>query len=177
MKSSASGFTLVELLVVIAILSILIGIVVVVIDPATHLGEAGDAVRLSDMKMIVGALEQYLTANGRYPSISADGCCDGWDQGPCGTNPFMGALETQGSMKKVPTDPAGGSGTGCYGYNYYRYGAGSYGCSSSKGAFYVLGVRDMQTSERPHPDSPGWNCPSRNWQNEFDWVIGGFESP
>ena len=177
MKISAPGFTLVELLVVIAILSILMGVVVVGINPAARVGEAGDAVRVRDLKMIASALEQYLTANGQYPSISADGCCDGWDQGPCGADPFIGALETGGFMKKVPTDPVGGSGTGCYGYNYYRYPAGSYGCPSSKGAFYVLGVRDMQTSGRPHPDSPGWNCPSRNWQNEFDWVIGGFENP
>ena len=177
-SKNLDGFTLIELLVVIAILSILMGVVIVGIDPAKRFGEAGDAIRLSDMRMIVGALEQYLIANGRYPTRTADGCCDGWDQGPCGSDQtFIRDLETQGFMKKVPTDPVGGSGTGCYGYNYYRYSAGYAGCDSSKGYFYVLGVRDMQTSGRPHPDSPGWSCPSRNWQNEFDWVTGAFENP
>jgi len=168
-----SGFTLIELLVVIAIIGLLASIVLVSLNAARK--KARDARRLSDMHQIILALEMYYDINGRYPSISGDGCCDGWDQGPCGSDPFIGALETADLMSKVPTDPSGGSGTGCYGYNYYRYGAGNYGCDSSRGAYYVLGVRDMETSGRPHPDSPGWSCPSRNWQNEFDWVIGGFE--
>ena len=33
----------------------------------------------------------------------------------------------------------------------------------------------METSGNPHPNSPGWICPSRNWQDEFDWVTGAFE--
>ena len=126
------------------------------------------------MRQILLALQLYYDQYERYPSISADGCCNGWDQGPYGTDPFIGALTTEGLIQ-TPTDPSGGSGTGCYGYNYYRYGAGSYGCNASQGAYFVLGVRDMETSGKPHPDSPGWNCPSRNWQNEFDWVIGDFE--
>ena len=166
------GFTLIELLVVIAIIGLLSSIVLVSLQGVR--AKARDARRLSDMRQILLALQLYYDQYERYPSISADGCCDGWDQGPCGTDPFIGALTTEGLIQ-TPTDPSGGSGTGCYGYNYYRYGAGSYGCNASQGAYFVLGVRDMETSGRPHPDSPGWNCPSRNWQNEFDWVIGGFE--
>ena len=166
------GFTLIELLVVIAIIGLLSSIVLVSMQGVR--AKARDARRLSDMRQILLALQLYYDKYERYPSISADGCCDGWDQGPCGTDPFIGALTTEGLIQ-TPTDPSGGSGTGCYGYNYYRYSAGSYGCDSSRGAYFVLGVRDMETSCRPHPDSPGWSCPSRNWQNEFDWVIGDFE--
>ena len=173
-SKKGAGFTLIELLIVIALLSILMGAVIVGVNPAARLGEAGDAVRISDLKMIVGALEQYLIANGRYPARTADGCCDGWDQGPCGSNEtFIQGLVTQGFMKNVPTDPTGGSGTGCYGYAYYRYPAGYWGCDSSKGPFYILGVWNMESSGRPHPDSPGVGCGL--WELYFDWVTIGFE--
>ncbi len=167
-----SAFTLIELLVVIAIIGILAAVISVSVNNARKKGR--DAKRLADMKQIMTALAMYYDKNGRYPTISSDSCCDGWDQGPCGSDPFIGALETAGLMAKVPTDPQGGSGTGCYGYRYYRY-SGGYSCDAARGAFYVLGVSDMETSGRPHPQSPGWSCPGRNWQNEFDWVTGSFE--
>ena len=166
------GFTLIELLVVIAIIGLLSSIVLVSLQEVR--AKAKDARRLSDIKQISLALQLYYDTHERYPSISADTCCDGWDQGPCGTNPFIGALINE-DLIQTPTDPSGGSGTGCYGYNYYRYNAGSYGCDSNRGAYFVLGIRDMETSGRPYPDSPGWSCLGRNWQNEFDWVVGGFE--
>ncbi len=166
------GFTLIELLVVITIIGFLSSIILVSMQVAKE--KARDARRLQDMNQIVLSLQLYYDKYGRYPSISADSCCDGWDQGPCAGNPFIGALATEGLIQ-TPVDPSGGSGIDCYGYNYYRYSAGSYNCSSSRGAYFVLGVRGMETSGRPHPDSPGWSCPSRNWQNEFDWVIGDFE--
>ena len=166
------GFTLIELLVVIAIIGLLSSVVLVSMGGVR--AKARDARRLSDMRQILLALQLYYDKYERYPSISGDGCCDGWDQGPCAGDPFIGALTTEGLIQ-TPTDPSGGSGTGCYGYAYYRYGAGSYGCDASRGAYFVLGVRDMETSSRPYPDSPGWSCPGRNWEDEFDWVIGGFE--
>ena len=166
------GFTLIELLVVIAIIGLLSSVVLVSMGGVR--AKARDARRLSDMRQILLALQLYYDKYERYPSISEDGCCDGWDQGPCAGNPFIGALTTEGLIQ-TPTDPSGGSGTGCYGYSYYRYPAGDYGCDSSRGAYFVLGVRDMETNGHPHPDSPGWSCPGRNWEDEFDWVIGGFE--
>ena len=170
-----SGFTLVELLMVVAIIGVLAAVLVVAINPLQQMKKARDAGRLSDMAQIVRALEWYLVGYGRFPPIDADICCDGWDVGPCEGDGFISALEIGGDLKTVPQDPTG---TGaCTGYAYYRYGAGSYGCDVSKGAYFVLGVRDMEASVRPHPDSPGWSCPTRNWQNEFDWVAGAFESP
>jgi len=166
------AFTLIELLVVIAIIGLLASIVLVSVNKAT--AKARDAKRLSDMRTILTALELYYDEYGQYPNISADACCNGWDQGPCGDDPFIDALVPK-FLSKVPVDPKGGSGTGCYGYAYYRYSAGYGGCDPSRGAFFVLGVRDMETSGRPHPKSPGWSCPNRDWQNEFDWVTGGFE--
>jgi len=172
MFAKKRGFTLIEILVVIAIIGLLATIVLVSLNTARK--KARDAKRLTDMRQIVLALEMYYDDNENYPSRTSDACCDGWDQAPCGAdNAFIADLV--GHMTVVPVDPVEGLGTGCYGYNYYVYGAGSYGCDSVNGRFYVLGIRDMETSSRPHPESPGWQCPNRNWQNEFDWVVGGFE--
>jgi len=168
------SFTLIELLVVVSIIGFLASVVLVSMKGMR--AKARDAKRLQDMHQILTALKLYYNKHGRYPSISSDSCCDGWDQGPCGNDPFIGALKQEGFLPEVPVDPKGGSGNGCYGYNYYRYPAGSNGCDPSKGAYFVLGVRDMETSGQPHPASPGWKCPGRNWQNEFDWVTGGFEN-
>ena len=139
--------------------------------------KARDVRRLADMRTIITALELYYDSNNStYPSPGSDGCCNGWDQGPCQTDTsFIPGLSTGGYLSTVPVDPLGGSGTGCYGYAYYRYAAGSYSCDAARGAFYVLGIRDMETTGRPHPDSPGWSCAGRNWQNEFDRVSGAFE--
>jgi prepilin-type N-terminal cleavage/methylation domain-containing protein len=174
MFDKKEAFTLVELLVVIAIIALLTSIILVSLSKARE--RTRDTKRLADMHQIILALEMYYDDNGSYPVRTADVCCDGWDQAPCnGENTFIAGLVSGDYMAVVPVDPKGGSGTGCYGYNYYRYGAGSYGCDVSSGAFYVLGIRDMETSGRPHPDSPGWSCPNRNWQGEFDWVAGAFE--
>ena len=176
-EKSKKGFTLIELLVVIAVISLLASVVMVSFPGATK--KARDAERLQDTHQILTALLIYKTNEGRYPSISGDVCCDGWDQGPCGTDPFIGALIDSGTATIIPTDPSGGSGTGCYGYEYHRYnctdGESGYPCYGCDRPFFVLGVIDMETSGRPHSDSPGWSCPNRNWQNEFDWVTGGFE--
>ncbi|MBU1289742.1 type II secretion system GspH family protein [Patescibacteria group bacterium] len=168
------GFTLIELLVVIAIIGILASIVLVSINSARK--KSRDATRLSDMRQIILGLNLYYDSNGVYPG-NTDNDCGGWDVGynggPGSGDPFILPLETAGIIASVSGDPK--TTASCGGYRYYRYGAGSSGCDSSRGAFFVLGVVDMETSGRPHPESSGWSCPSRNWQNEMDWVTGGFE--
>ena len=171
--TSKKGFTLIELLVVIAIIGLLSSIVLVILKGTRD--KARDVRRLSDMRQIRLALELYYDSNGNYPGNTDNDCSDwdaGFNGGPGSGDPFIQPLK-DGGFIKTPGDPTA---TGnCGGYAYYRYGAGSYGCDASRGAYFVLGVRDMETSGNPHPSSPGWSCPSRNWQNEFDWVIGGFE--
>ncbi len=163
-----SGFTLIELLVVIAIISLLATLAVTSLNNARK--KSRDAKRLADMKQVMTALALYYDKNNNYPESDRDGCGT-WDVGNQDYT-FMTNRLT-GFLNNPPVDPTA---TGnCNGYRYYRYSAGCCGCPIDRGDFYVLGVVDMETSGRPHSDSPGWSCPNRNWQGEMDWVTGMFQ--
>lgn len=164
------GFTLVEVLSVVLILGILVGIAIPLIANAQK--GPRDKERLQAMKSIMEALERYFDKNGYYPSSDGEGT-GGWDTP--GDGDFIHALTTGGFLKKDFKDPKTNDFNG--NYRYYRYGAGNYGADSNKGAYYVLGVVDMETVKPPgpHPDSPGFKTPGRNWQNEMEWVTGKYE--
>jgi prepilin-type N-terminal cleavage/methylation domain-containing protein len=173
------AFTLVELLVVIAIIGLLSTIAIVALVPAR--AKARDAKRLADMRQIQTALNLFYENNGYYPNITdSDPTCGGWDVGfyggPSSDDVFIPELAASGLIKP-PGDPLSGDCSGDtvdHGYIYYRYPAGSIpGCEAP--AFYVLGVADMETSEGRHPSSPGWKCPTFDWNNAFEWVTGGYE--
>ena len=143
-----SGFTLIELLVVIAIISLLATLAITSLNNARI--KSRDAKRLADMRQIQISLALYYDKNNNYPTSDYDGC-GGWDVGNQDYS-FM-TNKLTGFMQNVPIDSTT---TGnCYGYRYYRYPAGSYGCDMSKGDYYILGVVDMETSGCSHPDSPG----------------------
>ncbi len=182
LKSNNAGFTLIELLVVIAIIGTLSGMVLVAMTGAR--ARARDARRLSDARQIVLALQMYHTEYEKYPGPTSsygesEATCGGYDTSTVDNDgdgkPFIESLIDSGIMSVVPGDPLGTGPCSGYAYRYYRYSAGSSGCDAARGAFFVFGVNDMETSGRPHPASPGWSCPTRNWQSEFDWVAGGFE--
>lgn len=169
------GFTLIELLVVIAIVGILSSVVLVAINPAKRIAEAKDSQRRSDMSSIKVALLAYYTAYGRFPSPNSE-ASGGWDDSHLGV--FIDTLRTSGYLKNVPVDPVNNASNR---YSYYRYGAGSYGCPASKGAFVVLGVRNLESTTLRANQQPGakegiWTCPNRNWGTEFDYVWGEFEN-
>ncbi|MCC2631082.1 MAG: Pili subunit [Candidatus Paceibacter sp.] len=210
MSFGKKGFTLIELLVVISIISLLSAVVLGNLNNARM--KARDARRLSDMRQIVNALELFYDKYGWYPgTVSAAGSVGNygetatcsWDSSNIDQDsdgvPFIEPLIDAGFMRTVPGDPVGGVSCGGYTYLYYRYGAGNYNCPVSRGAFYVLGVVELDSKTRPQAaaTSPGWQCNTdmaagdlsntciggglygtacRNWQNEFDWVIGGFEN-
>ncbi len=166
------GFTIIELLVVFGILAILASTMLFATASARQ--KARDVIRLSEMRSVRQALELYFNDQKRFPDGDGDGC-GGWDVGNANHPLFNGVgMDKYFNNGKAPVD-AQLSGA-CEGFRYYRYAAGDYGCPAARGAYYVYGVVNMETSNDPHPASPGWSCPGRNWQDEFDWVSGGFEN-
>ncbi|HUD44118.1 MAG TPA: type II secretion system protein [Patescibacteria group bacterium] len=69
LKKIESGFTLIELLIVIGILAVLMGIVLVAINPAKQFASANDTKRRSDVNTILNAINQYSADHhGTLPS-------------------------------------------------------------------------------------------------------------
>jgi type II secretion system protein G len=70
-KYTKFGFTLIELLVVISIIGIMASVVLANLQDVRK--QARDTSRLSDMRQIRIALEQFYNQNGRYPDFTNDG--------------------------------------------------------------------------------------------------------
>jgi len=158
---------MIELIVVIAITGFVISAALYMINTARMKGRDGR--RLADMKQLQTALELYLDKFGVYPQGDGDGA-GGWDVGnkdyPFLNNRMLEVLD------KPPRDP---NATGkANGYRYYRYSEGDYGCPT-KGNFYVLEIIDMETSSGKHPASEGFQCGTRNWTGEGEYIKGKFE--
>lgn len=62
------GFTLIEIMLVITLLAILMGIVVLNINPRNIISEVNDNKRETDALTIYQALEQYAIKNNAYPT-------------------------------------------------------------------------------------------------------------
>lgn len=171
-RSTQKGFTLIELLVVIAIIGVLSSVVLASLNTAR--GRANDASRLSVARSLQTGLDLYLLANAAYPTVSG-GSCGGWHSSGSSAT-FIDAVVSGGFAPAVK-DPNTAFEDSCGNFAYYRYDAGAYGCPVSQGAYYVLGIRTTDTAGGArHATSPGWSCSGRNWQGEFSWVTGRFES-
>jgi prepilin-type N-terminal cleavage/methylation domain-containing protein len=171
MKKISRGFTLIELLVVIAVIGLLASVIMVSLNSARL--KARDAKRLQTLTQIETALDIYYNQYGVYPPPASDTgtfACGGWDATADGS--FIPALATEGILQTVNDS---GYDSTCGNYAYYRYPAGTSGCPASRGAFYVLGVPNMEKGP-VYPGSPGFSCTDRNWQSEFQWVTGKFEN-
>ena len=168
------GFTIVELLIVIVVIAILAAITIVAYNGVQ--ARAHDSKREADGNGIKKALEVYRVANNRYPltAYTGGGSVGGWESSH-NEDPgeFIADLKNYGYASGTPVDPTNSVSNE---YRYYRYPAGYAGCDASRGPFFVFGIRDMEATSGAASSSPGWNCPSRNWQTEFEWVTGGFES-
>lgn len=166
------GFTLIELLVVIAIIGVLSSVVLASLNTAR--ARANDAARLATINSLRIGLDLYLLANNAYPTVSG-GLCGGWHSSGSSAT-FIDALVSGGFMPAAKESNTSYENS-CGNFSYHRYSAGYAGCDVSRGAFYVLGFRTSDTAGTArHAASPGWSCPTRNWQTEFSWVTGRFES-
>lgn len=187
MPKSKSGFTIVELLIVIVVIAILAAITIVAYNGIQQRGR--DARRLSDMQAIVKALELYKSDNGQYPAvaISGAGSLSGFEvSSKEAGGEFIAPLKLYGFNGGVVGDPNNNATDATfsdartnnhYTYAYYRYAAGSGGCDSSKGAFYILGIMRTETAgNAAYPQSPGFSCSGMVQQNNFSWVTGNYEN-
>ncbi len=68
MINKKSGFTLLEILLVIGIIAVLVGIVIVAINPSKTLATVRNTERKSDLKQIDSALSQYYIDYNEYPA-------------------------------------------------------------------------------------------------------------
>lgn len=69
-----NGFTLVELLVVIAIVGVLLGVVVLALDPAARLNEATEATARSNVQQIAAAMEACIA----HKDYASETNCNTW---------------------------------------------------------------------------------------------------
>lgn len=124
LPAGRQGFTLIELLTVIAIIGILASIVLVSLTTARQ--KARDARRISDVKNIQLALEEYYNDNLKYPQ-----------------DIYAANALAPTYMPSVPTDP---NGTGCAGQGGGKYcytalnilAGGSVNCISNTPVKYHL---------------------------------------
>ena len=117
MKNSLTrnGFTLVELIVVVSILAILAGALIPRIT--NRMAQSRDAQRLSDIRTIKTAVDQYFIDKGTYPAPHQNSAFGGWDVSQDGD--FIPELFAAGYLKSVPHDPLNDD---TYQYRYYANG-------------------------------------------------------
>ncbi len=128
---ASQGFVLVEMLLVIAIVSILATIVLIAVNPATRIAEAGNSQRQTDLSVLRNALENYATAHrGKYPSTNGEYWCQDCtyaDYQAKGINNWIPHLVIDGFIKYLPQDTRTNQGSACNpipsnsyaGYVYY----------------------------------------------------------
>lgn len=155
------GFALLELVVVLLLIALMAGIV------GPRIGEQHkrerDSQRVQDIGVLLKAIETYAADSGDYPANDETG----WS---CSTEEdFLAVLVRAGYLGAVPHDPLNDE---THQYRYFRYRQGSYGCHS-QGPFFVLGARTFETEEARARVSRNLACSERDWDAEFDYVIGG----
>lgn len=113
-NNTYNGFTLIELLVVIAIIGVLVGGVLISINPINQIRKARDAQRKSDLFHLRTALEAYYNDHTAYPSTPPPP--NDWYSSEPGDNNM---LNNSGNwipglapsyIQSLPRDPEGGAG-------------------------------------------------------------------
>jgi type II secretion system protein G len=165
MSKRQHAFTLIELVVVISILAILSGVLVPRVT--SHMKSARDTRRLTDLKVVRSAIEQYRLDRGIYPPANANSSSGGWDVSNDGD--FIPVLVREGYMDEDVLDPLNDS---TFHYRYYVYARSSYGCQGTQD-FYVLGIRNFESNDFAAKNKGFFSCSGRNWNEEFAYVTGG----
>jgi prepilin-type N-terminal cleavage/methylation domain-containing protein len=105
---NSKGITLIELLLAIGIIAILVSIVLIAINPGTHLSVVRDAQRREEVELIVSAILQYAVDHeGKLPPGIPVGqekaICRMHEEGCDGVS--LALLVEAGYLKDIPVDP------------------------------------------------------------------------
>ncbi len=169
-KSLKKGFTLAELIIVVSILALLAGVLIPKVQ--THLKTVRDQRRLSDVKTLQKAIEQYYVDNGQFPPQEPGD--NGWDDSFRGE--FIPALVLEGFLSDFPTDPINDN---QYYYQYRLYntrngnGCGSPTGGNTSGQYYILRVKAFEDADFASKHASSLSCRGTNWGNGFAYVVGG----
>jgi hypothetical protein len=161
-------FSSLEIAVNIILLALSVALVYAVFNLSRK--SAHDSERIASLYEVQGALELYFNKYGEYPEGDGLGA-NGWDTPGNGT--FLFPLVREGFIPPYVHDPVADTVTG--NFRYQRFSAGSFDCPAERGAFYVLGVENMEWDFRARHISPGWKCGNHDWSDEMEFVVGKFE--
>ena len=135
---------------------------------------ARDAERMTALQNTQKALDLYYDATSHWPEGYDDGY--GWDEGfhSPQDKKFIQPLVDKNFLLFPPGDPQF---YGAKAFKYKVYDAGYAGCPTERGKFYVLGITELESDTRPPQKytGSGFACSGRDWQKEFDYVVGKFE--
>ena len=111
------GFTLNEILIVVGIFVIIVGGVIIAIDPAKRFTDSRNSERKQEVTAIVNALNQWSLDTGTYlpAGVSATQKCIGTDSG-CYSLSFL----SPAYLDQIPEDPKSTAGQSDTGYSIIR---------------------------------------------------------
>lgn len=145
-----------------------------------------DQTRIANLKIIQSAVNSYFNKYREFPAGDKD--LGNWDLGYRNSNDhrFIHQLVEKGFLPaNFAADPISkyDENKGIdYTFRYQVYPDDGQFCPRGQGPFYVLGIRDLEsvsdTNDQPGKfDGSGFMCKNRNWQDEFDYVVGEFAFP
>ncbi|MDO8429120.1 MAG: prepilin-type N-terminal cleavage/methylation domain-containing protein [Candidatus Daviesbacteria bacterium] len=147
------GFTLIELLVVLSIIGLLIGAAVPVYD--SFLVKSRDTKRISDLKVIQSALQQYYADEGRFPiTVNTDE----------GSSLVGSTLSARKYLNKIPTDPKASSGVYPK-YTYESFNRTGLVCNNTPSSLCIKYCLYAKLEGTPSELNPLSGCPARNNYN------------
>ncbi|NQU77347.1 hypothetical protein HQ544_01480 [Candidatus Falkowbacteria bacterium] len=170
-------------IIIIALVGIFLILGIIYFD--SHQKFTRDQKRVGDIQKIQIALDEYYKKHGTYPAGEHNWACSGghwWDVAfwrKSTSDTFINELVHEGFLEQQLSDPIFyGDCNNSYHYHYFQctphhLKTPRYPCYGLENPFYVLGVKKLETKKAKLKfASPGFSGPTRNWAEEFDYVVG-----
>ncbi len=154
-----------ELVIAVSVISILAGTATSLFS--SRLEKTRDIRRLTDIRGIQAAIEQFYADTGSFPPADSSPGHANWDVSHDGA--FIPELKRRGYLIDALVDPINDQ---VFHYRYQVYPAGTHGCQGHT-PFYVLGVREFENESYATENSGFFQCSGRDWGLAFDYVTGG----